>query len=123
MAKNQAVCDCDIIHEDIVNKVRHIMPAEQSFINITDLFKTFADITRVKILWFLTNEELCVCDLGALLNMSKSAVSHKLKDLRLANLVDYRKEGRIAFYFLSNNHVKKILKEGFVHFNKPYHDY
>jgi DNA-binding transcriptional ArsR family regulator len=48
--------------------------------------------------------------------MSKSAVSHKLKDLRLANLVDYRKEGRIAFYFLSNNHVKKILKEGFEHF-------
>ncbi|GHV15752.1 transcriptional regulator [Spirochaetia bacterium] len=117
MAKNQAICDCDIIHEDIVNKVRQIMPAEQSFINITDLFKTFADITRVKILWFLTNAELCVCDLGALLNMSKSAVSHKLKDLRFANLVDYRKEGRIAFYFLSNNHVKKILKEGFEHFN------
>jgi ArsR family transcriptional regulator len=117
MAKNPATCDCDVIHEDIVDKVRGKMPSEQSFENITDLFKTFADITRVKILWFLSNEELCVCDLGALLTMSKSAVSHKLKDLRLANLVDYRKEGRIAFYFLSNTHVKKILKEGFEHFN------
>ncbi|WP_059369871.1 ArsR/SmtB family transcription factor [Treponema endosymbiont of Eucomonympha sp.] len=114
--KNPAVCDCDSIHEDIVDKVRKIMPDERVFSNLAGLFKTFSDSTRVKILWLLHNEELCVCDLAALLILSKSAVSHKLKDLRLANLVDYRKEGRVVFYFLSNNHVKKIVKESFEHF-------
>jgi ArsR family transcriptional regulator len=116
MAKSGAYCDCDVVHEEIVNKVRQKLPEDAAFSQAADLFKTFSDITRVKILWLLSCNELCVCDLAVLLDMSKSAVSHKLQYLRLQNLVDFRKEGRIAFYFLADTHVKTILKEGFGHF-------
>jgi ArsR family transcriptional regulator len=111
MAKGQAYCDCDVIHEDIVEKVLEKMLEEEVFANLTELFKVLADISRVKILWALCAHELCVCDLGSLLNMSKSAVSHKLNYLRAAQLVDYRKEGRIAFYFIENVYIKKLFQE------------
>jgi ArsR family transcriptional regulator len=113
MAKDQAVCDCDVIHEDILKKVLGEMPADTVFSKLTDFFKILSDISRVKILWGLCCNELCVCDLAALLNMSKSAISHKLKDLRLGKMVDYRKEGRIVFYFISNIFIKELFKETF----------
>ena len=111
MAKNPATCDCDVIHEDIVKRVLEKMPPETAFFQQTDFFKALSDITRVKILWCLCCDELCVCDLAALLAMSKSAISHKLKILRLEKMVDYRKEGRIAFYFISNDFIKELLKK------------
>jgi ArsR family transcriptional regulator len=116
MAKNQATCDCNIIHEDVVNEVKGTMPDEPSFTKLSNLFKIFADNNRLKILWVLSQRELCVCDIAALMNMSKSAVSHKLNTLRLEKMVDYRKEGRIAFYFLINKHIKILLKNGFSYF-------
>ena len=111
----QFICDCDVIHEDAVRRVRAAMPDRDRFYSLANLYKTFADNTRVQILWALSCEEMCVCDLAVLLGMTKSAISHQLKYLRLANLVKYDKQGKIVYYSLSDNHVKDIFEKGFEH--------
>jgi ArsR family transcriptional regulator len=112
------VCDCEVIHEEAVGRVRKAMPKEEDFYNIANLYKMFADATRARILWALSCEELCVCDIAALLGMSKSATSHQLKLLRLAGLVNYDKRGKEVFYSLIDNQVKVIFEKGFEHFRK-----
>jgi len=111
----QYVCDCDVIHEDVVARVRAVMPDGDRFYDLANLYKMFADFTRVKILWALSCEDMCVCDLAVLLGMTKSAISHQLKSLRLANLVRFNKQGKIAYYSLADSHVKDIFEKGFEH--------
>lgn len=113
--KNIGVCDCDVIHADIVEKVSRCMPEEERLYDLADFFKIFGDSTRIKILWALDSEEMCVCDLAVLLNMTKSAISHQLKTLRQEKLVKYRKDGKITFYSLQDEHVKDILEIGLEH--------
>ena len=113
--EHQSVCSCDVIHEEAVDKVRETLCDQEEYIRLASLFKLFGDGTRVKILHALEQGELCVCDLGALLGVTKSAVSHQLKALRLANLVKYRKVGQVGYYSLADDHVKKILDTGFEH--------
>lgn len=113
--KDQYTCDCDFIHEDVVNHVQGMMPPVKEFVDLANLYKSFSDPTRVKILWALHCHELCVCDLAALLNMTKSAISHQLKTLRLSNLVKFQKEGRVVYYSLADDHVKDIFEKGFEH--------
>lgn len=108
-------CDCGVIHPDIVNKVKMVMPVEDELYDLSDFFKVLGDSTRVRIMWALDESEMCVCDIAVLLNMTKSAVSHQLKLLRTSNLVKYRKEGKVVFYSLSDDHVKEILEKGLVH--------
>ena len=108
-------CDCDVIHEDVVNRVRSAMPESNDFYDLAHLYKMFSDYTRVKILWALSCNTMCVCDLAALLGMTKSAISHQLKSLRLANLVKYEKQGKIVYYSLADDHVKDIFEKGFEH--------
>jgi ArsR family transcriptional regulator len=91
------------------------MPKSEDFYDLADLYKMFADSTRVRILWALSCEEMCVCDLAVLLGMTKSAVSHQLKSLRLSNLVKYDKQGKVVYYSLSDDHVKDIFEKGFEH--------
>ena len=111
----QYVCDCDVIHEDAVDRVRAAMPEGKNFYDLANLYKMFADNTRVKILWALSRENMCVCDLAVLLGMTKSAISHQLKSLRLANLVRYDRQGKIVYYSLADSHVKDIFEKGFEH--------
>lgn len=118
MAQQDIFCDCDVIHEEIVNQVRGQMPSKSSLGNMAEFFKMFADGTRVQILWALECSEMCVCDLAVLLNMTKSAISHQLKSLRLTNLVKSRREGKVIYYSLADDHVKEILDQGFVHINE-----
>ncbi|MBR6421309.1 helix-turn-helix transcriptional regulator, partial [bacterium] len=80
-----------------------------------NLFKMFGDPSRMRLLHALSMHEMCVCDLAVLLGVTKSAVSHQLKSLRLLNLVKYRKEGQVAFYSLADDHVEAIIKIGFEH--------
>ena len=114
-SKDEFVCDCDVIHEDIVRQVRSNMPENRDFYNLANLYKMFADGTRVKILYALSCNPMCVCDLAVLLKMTKSAVSHQLKLLRLSNLVKYSKQGKIVNYSLADDHVKDIFEKGFEH--------
>jgi ArsR family transcriptional regulator len=113
--KERFTCDCDVIHEDAVARVRAAMPQSDSFYDLANLYKLFADNTRVRILWALSREDLCVCDLAVLLGMTKSAISHQLKSLRLGNLVKYRKRGKVVYYSLADSHVTDIFEKGFEH--------
>jgi len=108
-------CDCEMIHEEIVENTRAKMQAETEYMDLAALFKMFGDGTRVKILHALEQNELCVCDLAALLSMTKSAISHQLKALRLSNLVKSRRDGQVIYYSLADDHVKYILDIGFDH--------
>ncbi len=113
MSKN--TCDCNAIHEETINKIRKISYTKDDYVNLATLFKMFGDGTRVQILHALEHEEMCVCDIAVLLGITKSAVSHQLKSLRLANLVKSRKEAQTVYFSLADDHVKKILDTGFEH--------
>ena len=108
-------CDCDVIHDDVVARVRGAMPDGRNFNDLANLYKMFADNTRVKILWALSCERMCVCDLAVLLGMTKSAISHQLRSLRLANLVNNDRQGKVVYYSLADSHVKDIFEKGFEH--------
>ena len=108
-------CDCDAIHIETVERVRAHFPDINNLKLLSRLYKVIADDTRLKILWALSLDDLCVCDLAALLDMTKSAISHQLKILRDSNLVKFDKRGKVAFYSLSDNHVRDIFEKGFEH--------
>ncbi len=111
-------CDCNVIHEEVVNKVREKLPADENLYDLAELFKVFGDTTRVKILWALDQAEMCVCDISVLLNMTKSAVSHQLRVLKNARLVRFRKEGKNVYYSLDDEHVKGIFELGLIHIDE-----
>ncbi|SHI03329.1 DNA-binding transcriptional regulator, ArsR family [Sporobacter termitidis DSM 10068] len=108
-------CDCNIIHEEVVAEVRTQMPEDEILLNLADLFKVFSDSTRVKIVCALLKSEMCVCDIAALLGMSKSAISHQLRALRQTRLVKYRRDGKIVYYSLDDEHVGNIFQQGLEH--------
>lgn len=111
----QLCCGCEVIHESMVEDTRGKMKPEEEYVQLAALYKMFGDGTRVKLLHALEQNELCVCDLAALLGVTKSAVSHQLKALRLANLVKSRRDGQVVYYSLADDHVKQILDMGFAH--------
>ena len=113
--KELYVCDCDIIHGDVVDQVKCNMPEESELYDLSDFFKVLGDSTRAKIMWALDEHELCVCDLAALLNMTKSAISHQLRALRDANLVINRRDGKNIYYALADDHVRQIFEMGLEH--------
>lgn len=115
MSREDYVCDCDIIHSDVVNSVQRNMPQDSELYDLSDFFKVLGDSTRAKIMWALDEHELCVCDLAALLNMTKSAISHQLRALREANLVINRRDGKNIYYALADDHVRQIFEMGLEH--------
>ncbi len=98
-----------------VRRLIQNMPPEQDLYELADLYKMFADSTRVRILAALQRKELCVFDLAALLGISQSALSHQLRILKQAKLVKSRREGKIIFYSLADGHVESIFKQGLEH--------
>ena len=111
-------CDCDIIHEDSVRDARAGMLEAQAYEDLASLLKHFGDPTRVRILHILANRELCVCDLAVLLNLTKSAVSHQLKALRLSKLIRSRRDGQVIFYTVADDHVAQILSTALDHISE-----
>jgi DNA-binding transcriptional ArsR family regulator len=108
-------CDCTIIHEDVVDKVKSTMPEEEDLYNLADFFKVFGDSTRIKIISALLTCEMCVCDIAALLNMTHSSISHQLRVLKQARLVKFRREGKVVYYSLDDGHIKGIFDTGLLH--------
>ncbi len=111
-------CSSNIIHEDVISRVRELMPEDEEFIELADLYKMFSDSTRVRILWALQQSEMCVCDLSCLLGSTVSAVSHQLRLLKAARLVKSRKDGKVVYYSLSDDHIHAIFAQGFEHINE-----
>jgi len=112
-------CSCDNVHENVIERVRKKMPHEENLYNLAELFKVFGDTTRVKIISALFEAEMCVCDIAELLNMTHSAISHQLRVLRQARLVKHRKEGKVVFYSLDDEHIKTIFNQGLEHILEP----
>lgn len=108
-------CKSNHVHIDSVKLAQDSMPSEDNLFFVTELFKVLGDETRTKILSVLVSGELCVCDISKALNMTKSAISHQLKVLRLARLVKPRKVGKEIFYSLDDDHVLKIYKMAIEH--------
>jgi ArsR family transcriptional regulator len=108
-------CISEGIHRDTVEKVRNLMPDPVDLYELADLFKLFGDSTRIAILWALSESELCVCDLCALLQMKQPAVSHQLKNLKQARVVKARREGKVIYYSLDDDHIRKLLNLGMEH--------
>lgn len=115
MKKDEILCDCEVIHEETVNHVKKKMPAYEELYRLSDFFKVFGDSTRINIMWALDEHEMCVCDLAVLLNMTKSAISHQLRLLKQSNLVKFRREGKVVFYSLADDHIKEIFEKGLEH--------
>ncbi len=108
-------CEVSVIHDDVLARVRDRMPPEEPVYEVSELFKVFGDSTRSRIICALNIEEMCVCDLAALLNMTHSAVSHQLRILKVAHIVKSRKEGRVVYYSLDDEHIADIFAMAFDH--------
>lgn len=115
MKQQETNSDFLAVHEDVVKRVLDKQPAEEELYDLAELFKVFGDSTRIRILHALLETELCVGDMAQILNLSQSAVSHQLKILKDAKLVRFRREGKIIFYALDDEHVRNILSMGVEH--------
>ena len=115
MSRNEFICDCNVIHQDVVDKTIKKMPEEDVFNKLAEFFKILGDTTRVKILFALDQNEMCVCDIANVLGMSKSSISHQLGTLRRSGIVKCRKSGKEVFYMLDDNHVKEVFEVGIEH--------
>ena len=115
MSINEFICDCNIIHQEIVNKTLQKMPKPELFIKLAEFFKIIGDPTRTKILFALDQNEMCVCDIANVLNMSKSSISHQLATLRKSGIVKCRREGKEVYYTLDDDHVKQVFEVGIEH--------
>ncbi|MCI9147386.1 MAG: winged helix-turn-helix transcriptional regulator [Hungatella sp.] len=114
----ECVCEFMHVHDEIVDKVEKVMPQEQELLDLAEFFKVFGDSTRIKILYALSQSEMCVCDIATLLQMGQSAISHQLRVLKQMRLVNFRRDGKTVFYSLSDGHIQTILAQGMEHISE-----
>ena len=114
-AFDMSCTESNVIHEDVLLRVREKMPNEDPIYEVSELFKVFGDSTRARMICALNIEEMCVCDIAQLLGMTQSAISHQLRALKNARLVKSRREGKTVFYSLADDHVVTILAQGMEH--------
>ncbi|MDR1132307.1 MAG: metalloregulator ArsR/SmtB family transcription factor [Oscillospiraceae bacterium] len=109
------LCSCTIVHEDTVRQVRAGLSDDRQLKETAEMFKAVSDPTRLKIINALILSEMCVCDIAALMDMTQPAVSHHLKVLRQLRLVKYRREGKVVYYALDDEHVRNVFYQGLLH--------
>ena len=103
------------VDDDTVNSIEEKMPIESELYELADLFKVFGDSTRIKILYVLYENEMCVFDIAKILNMTQSAISHQLRVLKQMKLVKNRREGKTVYYSLADGHIQNIISQGMEH--------
>ena len=108
-------CVTEGIHPETIRSVKRSMPDPVAQYELADLFKLFGDSTRLGILWALSESEMCVCDLCALLKMKQPAVSHQLKNLKQSRIVKARRDGKIVYYSLEDANIRRLLNLGMEH--------
>ena len=116
MKKETLVCECTVIHQEVIDKIK--LPEEEVLYDLGDFFKILGDSTRIKILSALFQSEMCVCDIAALLGMTQSAISHQLRVLKQGRLVKHRKDGKVVYYSLDDDHIKHIVAQGLTHISE-----
>ncbi|WP_304341818.1 ArsR/SmtB family transcription factor [Campylobacter ureolyticus] len=115
---DQEICESVVIHKEVVENTKIKMPDDTSLNELADFFKIFGDSTRVRILWALSLNQMCVCDIAALLNMSQSSISHQLRILKQNKFVKNRRDGKVVYYSLLDEHISYILKQGLTHISE-----
>lgn len=108
-------CDCNVIHDAVVNNTLKTMPSNRVIEKIASFFKVIGDNTRARILFALDSNEMCVCDIANVLNMTKSAVSHQLSVLRDERIVKCNRVGKEVYYSLDDEHVKEVYEVALSH--------
>ena len=108
-------CQEKVLHQTQVDQAIKNIPDSVTLQSITDIFKALSEPSRLKIVTALATCELCVCDLAAVSGSSESAVSHQLRILRNLKIVRYRREGKIVFYRLDDDHVKSLISQSIQH--------
>ena len=108
-------CGGEHHHNEVIEKISVNMPDEGTLCDLAEFFKVFGDSTRIKILYVLSQSEMCVCDIATLLQMGQSAISHQLRVLKQMRLVNFRRDGKTMFYSLSDDHIQTILAQGMEH--------
>lgn len=111
----EGMCEITVIHEDTVNEVKNKMPDDGLIYDMAELFKIFADSTRMKIIYALMENELCVCDIANIVKTTQSAISHQLRILKQSKLVKFRKVGKVVYYSLDDEHIYQIVTKGREH--------
>ena len=112
---NSLLCEVTVIHEDIIEKVRSELYDEITLQKMAEMFKVMNDPTRLKIINALLLSEMCVCDISALMDMTQPAISHHLKILRQSELIKYRRDGKIVYYSLDDDHIGILFQNGLEH--------
>jgi len=115
MSKDPDLCDITHLHPERVSAVRAALMPVDSAAEVAETFKLLGDVTRVRMLDALARQELCVCDLAALVGLSESAVSHQLRLLRNMRIVRSRRAGRMIFYSLDDRHVIGLFQQASRH--------
>ncbi len=108
-------CKINFVDKEKVDSVKRKMKSGETIKLISETFKVLGDPTRIKIVFALSQEELCVCDIVNLLTATKSAISHQLRVLRNMRIVKYRKSGKMVYYSLDDDHIKNLFDEGLRH--------
>ncbi len=108
-------CEEKHVHIELTSKINRELPSDDELYDLAELFKVFGDSTRIKILFALFEQEMCVCDIADTLNMTQSAISHQLRILKQSKLVGNRREGKSVIYFLADDHVRTIIDQGINH--------
>lgn len=108
-------CESEQVHDELINRVNRDMPPIDTLYDLAELYRIFGDSTRIRILYVLFESEVCVCDIAKVLGLTISAVSHQLRLLKSAGLVKFRKEGKVCYYSLADDHVKTIIRQGIEH--------
>lgn len=108
-------CKCKLVSQETIEQIEAALPKAGEFERLADFYRVFGDPSRLRIIYYLSNLELCVADLASLTGMQQPAVSQQLKTLRLSRLVKYRKSGQIVYYSLDDTHVDELFKTALDH--------
>ena len=117
MSKNEFICDCNMVHKEMVEDTLSKMPETDTLNKLANFFKIMGDSTRCKLLFALLQNEMCVCDLANVLSMTKSSISHQLSKMKDVGLVKCRKSGKTVYYSLDDKHISEIFEVGIEHIN------
>ena len=107
-----------VMHPEQVEAMQDKLMDDRSLMRLVDFYKLFSDMSRLKILYLLSMEEMCVCDISVTLGMNQSTVSHQLKTLRNSRLIRYRREGKVVYYSLDDEHIGQVLLQGMLHLSE-----
>lgn len=119
MTRTEDRCEIWAIDEEKVTRTKQRLPSDETFTTLAETFSALADSNRAKIMHSLVDQELCVCDIACVVGVSESAISQHLRILRTLRLVKQRKEGRMMYYSLNDDHIRQLLEVCLEHTKHP----